>query len=502
MKNNVLDYFEQTRDLFPNKVALNDGDTQFTFLQMWEISEKISHNLTSSIPYSEDPQVIAIYLPKSYKMLMSFFGILMSGHIYMPLDTKAPLDRTKNILKNIQPIAIISTEEYAKNLEEEYIDFYSLLTKVRTAKPLDLPYKKRISTDPIYIINTSGSTGVPKGVVVSHQNVIDYMLSLKNIDKITPTQTSILGNQVPFCFDVSVHDIYSMFFYQSQLVLIPEEYFALPNKLLEFLADKPLNYLFWVPSALKVLNIALQEHQENAETIKDKINTILFAGEIMPTTLLTSLRQIFKSTVFANFYGPTETTVSSSYFLIQREFSELDKVPIGRALQNTKILLLDKNNQPSNQGEICIGGKGVSLGYYNNPVKTSEVFVQNPTHNLYRDIIYRTGDLGYFNDLGELVITGRKDAQIKFKGFRIELGEIEHALLGLEGLENFCVIFNEEIILATDNRNITKAEMFKHLIKKIPKYMFPTQIFYTPIPLNQNGKIDRKRVLELYKTLP
>lgn len=494
MKNNVLDYFEQTKDLFPNKVALNDGDTQFTFLQMWEISEKISHNLTSSIPYSEDPQVIAIYLPKSYKMLMSFFGILMSGHIYMPLDTKAPLDRTKNILKNIQPIAIISTEEYAKNLEEEYIDFYSLLTKVHTAKPLDLPYKKRISTDPIYIINTSGSTGVPKGVVVSHQNVIDYMLSFKGVPQIAPTEHDVIGNQASLHFDLSVHDVYTPIFYGSQLVLIQDEHFISSDLLINFCLEKNINSIFWVPSALKILIGSPLASQ-------CLFNKILFIGEAMPSTLLQKLQNIYPHSTLANLYGPTETTVASTYYIADRNFDEKEMVPIGKALKNTKILLLDENNQISNQGEICIGGEGVSLGYYNDPKKTAKVFVQNPTHNLYRDIIYRTGDLGYFNDLGELVITGRKDAQIKFKGFRIELGEIEHALLGLEGLENFCVIFNEEIILATDNRNITKAEMFKHLIKKIPKYMFPTQIFYTPIPLNQNGKIDRKRILELYKTL-
>lgn len=501
MKNNVLDYFEETKNLFPNKIALTDGDTQLTFLQMWQISEKICDNLTSSLRPSSDLQVIAVYLPKSHQMLLSFFGILMSGHIYMPLDVKSPIDRTKSILNNIQPIAIISTEEYAKHLDGDYIDVSSLLTETENQNLSNLPYKKRISTDPIYIINTSGSTGVPKGVVVSHQNVIDYMTTLSTIKQITPNQESVLASQVPFYFDVSVHDIYSMFFYHSHLILIPEEFFAIPQKLLEFLSKHTINYLFWVPSALKILNTAIQEDMRGGGNIDLalKIQTILFAGEIMPSTLLASLQTLFPSSIFANFYGPTETTVSSSYFIVDRKFTDNDKVPIGKEFINTSIILLDEDNQISNRGEICVRGEGVSLGYYNDPKKTAEVFVQNPAHNLYRDIIYRTGDLGYYNERGELIITGRKDAQIKFKGFRIELGEIEHALLGLEGLENFCIIFHEEIILATDNQNITKTEMFKHLMKKVPKYMLPTQVFYTPIPLNANGKIDRKKVLELYK---
>lgn len=497
MKNNVLDYFEETKNVYPDKIALHDNDTQLTFSQMWETSKCIAQNLSTLLPYSTQPQVIAIYLPKSHQTLLSFFGVLMSGNIYMPLDTKSPLDRIEAILENINPTTIISSNEYGKNLNREFHDFSTLSTPPSSPYTTELPYKHRISTDPAYIINTSGSTGTPKGVVVSHQNIIDYMLALEKVSQITPNQNSILGSQVPFYFDVSVHDIYSMFFYHSQLVLIPDEYFSSPQQLLDFLIAKPINYIFWVPSALKILNTALQNTQD--KELANKLLTILFAGEIMPPTLLQSLQEIFLQTTFANFYGPTETTVSSSYYLVDRKFEKDDKVPIGKAFANTKILLLDESNFPSNQGEICIGGKGVSLGYYNDTAKTSEVFIQNPTHNLYKDIIYRTGDLGYYNDRGELIITGRKDAQIKHMGFRIELGEIEHALLGLDGLENFCVIYHHEIILATDNHIITKSEMFKHLMKKVPKYMLPTQIFYTPIPLNQNGKIDRKRVLELYK---
>lgn len=502
MKKNVLDYFEDTKNAYPDKIALTDDKTQLSFSQIWEKSENIARHLLKILPHSSKPQVIAIYLPKSHETLLSFFGTLMSGNIYMPLDTKSPIDRIEAILDNIKPSIIISMQEYGKNLKQEYVDFLSFFknTPHLSQNKVELPYKSRISTDPAYIINTSGSTGTPKGVVVSHQNIIDYMLSLQHAKEITPNKNSVLGSQVPFYFDVSVHDIYSMFFYQSQLVLIPDEYFSSHQQLFDFLISQPINYLFWVPSALKILNTALVNLcNQNKEAIR-KIQTILFAGEIMPSILLESLQNIFTQTQFSNFYGPTETIVSSTYYLVDRKFDKNDMVPIGKPLANTKIILLDENNNPTNQGEICIGGAGVSLGYYNDPKKTAEVFIQNPTHNLYKDIIYKTGDLGYYNELGELIITGRKDAQIKHMGFRIELGEIEHALLGLEGLENFCVIYHDEIILATDNQSITKMEVFKYLMKKVPKYMLPTQIFYTQIPLNQNGKIDRKKVLELYQT--
>lgn len=488
MKINVLDYFKETKNLYPQKIALIDRDAHLTFEQMWDMALNISSNLIPLLPKHTQPQVIAVFLPKSHQALLSFFGILMSGNIYMPLDVKSPMERIKAILQNIKPTLIISSSEYATELQETYLDFSTLLSS-----PLKTQtnYQNLISTDPAYIINTSGSTGIPKGVVVSHQNIIDYMLCLTEHPNITPNAKSILGSQVPFYFDVSVHDIYSMFFYQSTTIIIPDELWLFPQKICDFCFENNINYIFWVPSALKTLIC------DNSLSIK-AIEVILFIGEIMPSTLLGKLQKLLPRTTFANFYGPTETTVASSFYLVNREFGENEMVPIGKACKNSSILLLDEDNKISNRGEICIRGEGVSLGYYNDPQKTSEIFIQNPTHNLYRDIIYKTGDLGYYNDLGELIITGRKDSQIKHNGYRIELGEIEHALLGLDGLDEFCIIYQNEIILATSNENISKADVFKHLKNKIPKYMFPTKIFYTPIPLNRNGKIDRKAVLYQY----
>lgn len=486
MKINVLDYFEKTKNLYPQKIALIDRDIELRFEQMWDISRNISSNLIPLLSKQNTPHVIAVFLPKSHQALLSFMGILMSGNIYMPLDVKSPVERTKAILKNIQPTLIISSKEYTSELEEEYLEIDALM---QNPKSIQTNYKHIISTDPAYIINTSGSTGTPKGVVVSHRNIADYLTFFQTESKILATNMDIIGSQSPFFFDNSVLDIYSMLFFGSTLVVIPEELFLFPKQLSNFLKQNKISYIFWVPTALKTL----------AQS-GDKINIkkVLFAGEAMPPTLLNKLQDLSHKTIFANLYGPTEITVDCTYYIVDRYLGENEMVPIGKACKNTSIILLDENNQISNRGEICIRGEGVSLGYYNDTSKTSEVFVQNPTHNLYRDIIYRTGDLGYYNDLGELIITGRKDSQIKHNGYRIELGEVEHALLGLDGLEEFCVIYQDEIILATSNERISKADIFKHLKNKIPKYMFPTQVFHTQIPLNRNGKIDRKTVLKLF----
>lgn len=486
MKINVLDYFEETKNLYPQKIALIDRDAQLTFKQMWDMALNISSNLIPLLPKQTQPQVIAVFLPKSHQALLSFFGILMSGNIYMPLDVKSPIERVKAILQNIKPALIISSSEYATELQETYLDFPTLLS---SPSKTQTNYQNLISTDPAYIINTSGSTGIPKGVIVSHRNIIDYLTFFKTEPLILSTNKNIIGSQSPFYFDNSVLDIYSMLFFGSTLVLIPEENFSFPKHLYEIIKKHNIDFIFWVPTALKTLS----QIQEKLE-----ISKILFAGEAMSPILLKKLQELFPHSTFANLYGPTEITVDCSYYLVNREFNEDEMVPIGKACKNSSILLLDENNKISNRGEICIRGEGVSLGYYNDPQKTSEVFIQNPTHNLYRDIIYKTGDLGYYNDLGELIITGRKDSQIKHNGYRIELGEIEHALLGLNELDEFCIIYQDEIILATSNENISKADVFKHLKNKIPKYMFPTKIFYTPIPLNRNGKIDRKAVLHQY----
>ena len=209
---------------------------------------------------------------------------------------------------------------------------------------------------------------------------------------------------------------------------------------------------------------------------------------------------------FVNLYGPTETTGICCYYEVDREFAEDETMPIGRPFANTQVLLLTEDGklaEPGQQGEICIRGTRLTLGYYRNPEKTSEAFVQNPLNDLYPELIYRTGDLGRLNDRGELLFAGRKDYQIKHMGHRIELGEIEVVANMLPGVSSACALFDNEkkkIILFYAGQP-AMGEMAAYIKEKLPRYMVPNVIrALDAMPFTPNGKIDRNLLKTMYQT--
>ncbi|MDO7253951.1 AMP-binding protein, partial [Helicobacter cappadocius] len=324
---------------------------------------------------------------------------------------------------------------------------------------------------------------------------IYYIEWILSEEKIRPSNSDVIGNQSPFYFDNSVLDIYLCFFTGVTLVLIPEEKFLFPKELLEYIDEKKINYIFWVPTLLS--NVAKNKALEN---LLPKLDKILFAGEIMPTRDLNYWIKKYPNATFANLYGPTEITVDCTFYVLNRNFRDDEILPIGKSCRNTQILLLDENNKLINvayqTGEICVRGSSLSLGYYNDIEKTNQSFIQNPIQPHYNEKIYKTGDIGYYNENFELITTGRKDYQIKHNGYRIELGEIETALRDLENIQALCVIYDtkdSEIVLFYESeKELSKADIFTHLKNKLPKYMYPQKLLRVQsMPLNPNGKIDR-----------
>ncbi|PAF41034.1 hypothetical protein BKH45_08615 [Helicobacter sp. 11S03491-1] len=333
-------------------------------------------------------------------------------------------------------------------------------------------------------------------MVVSHRSIIDYIEWILSEEKIRPKPEDIIGNQSPFYFDNSVLDIYLSFFTGASLVIIPEEKFLFPKDLLEYIYTQGINYIFWVPTLLSAIS-----KTKILDTLKPTLNVVLFAGEIMPTKDLNYWISQYPQTTFANLYGPTEITVDCTFYIINRKFRDDEALPIGRSCRNTQVILLDENSHPINTqnilGEICVRGTCLSLGYYNDVQKTHQSFIQNPLQPHYPEKIYKTGDLGYFNEHQELIIIGRKDYQIKHNGYRIELGEIEIALGDFKPIDSLCVVYdkqNSQITLFYESKEeILKAQIISHLKNKIPKYMYPQRyIRLDALPLNANGKIDRK----------
>ncbi|MCM1193157.1 MAG: AMP-binding protein [Butyrivibrio sp.] len=295
-------------------------------------------------------------------------------------------------------------------------------------------------------------------------------------------------------------DLYCTIRNGATLHIIPDGWFAFPIKVLEYIREHKVNAIFWVPSAL-IVAANLKAVREVDVTCLKKI---MFCGEVMPVKQYNIWKRYVPEARYVNYYGPSETTYASTYYIIDREFGNEDTLPIGRAAVNTGVLILDGEDKPcarGETGELCIRGSGVALGYYNNPQKTAEAFVQNPLSLFYRDLMYRTGDLVRENAYGEIEYVGRKDFQIKHMGYRIELGEIEHAAMNVKDMERCCCIYNDRkqtIILLYEGR-VAVDTIREELKNRVPEYMVPGSIFQLEaMPMNANGKIDRKLLKEKY----
>lgn len=493
MQKSVIEYLLKTATAFPNKIAVHDEKEEITFSQLWQNAANIANALQNVI---SPRQPIGVYIPKGSKMVTSFAAINMSADFYVPLDTKSPTQRVASILSTLEAKVVITDVAHKAALsafyDGEILVYEDCVTLMQ--KPEVLRYEKeQIDTDPIYSIFTSGSTGVPKGVVVSHRGVIDYIDWAVDTFKID--STSVIGNQAPFYFDNSTLDIYLMYATGATLNIIPEINFAFPAKLIDYLNNQKITFVFWVPFVL--VNVANMDilASKKPEYLRD----IFFAGEVMPNKHLNYWRKHLPDCRYANLYGPTEITVDCTYYIVDREFSDDEPLPIGTPCRNSDVLILvdrKRHALQGEQGELCVRGTSLALGYYNNPGKTADAFIQNPLNTHYPETIYCTGDVVYENERGEIMYVGRIDSQIKHNGYRIELGEIETAILGSNLVDNCCVLYNNKekqiVLVYQAEQELNIAALRKAIGEKIPKYMLPTE-YHREEVLKQNtsGKIDR-----------
>ena len=497
MKINLIQYFEETVNNLPNKVAVISKDSSYTFIELKTMAQRLA------LRFDGINKPIAIYLPKSNEFMVSLLAVLYSGNIYVPLDIKNPKTRIESILNNLKPSFVITDNKNIENLKK--CNFSNNIINIDNVSD-DITnvysnnYLSCIDEDPAYIIHTSGSTGTPKGVVISHRSIIDYIHWA--IDAFDISEKEIIGNQAPFVFDNSTLDIYLMLFTGATLNLIPEYLFSFPIKLADYIKVNKINFIFWVPSVLVgVANV------KGLSSIKlPVLKKVLFAGEVMPTKHLNYwIEQLSEDTIFANLYGPTEITVDCTYYVIDRKFEDNEVLPIGKPCRNTNIMILnseDNRCKQLEQGELCVRGGSLALGYWNKPKKTKSVFVQNPLNYSYPEKIYRTGDIVFTNKNNEIIYVGRKDFQIKHLGYRIELGEIEHAVMRSFNSLVATVLYDfkkGEITLIYECEDDIPVSQFKiKLSAYLSKYMIPTQyIKMNKLPKNTSGKIDRSQLKTL-----
>ena len=554
---NVLEYLEQSAQKYPDKIAVKDTTCAYTYEQLQKKARYIGSRLAK---HTTPKHPVCVFADKSADTLAVFFGIVYAGCFYTLVDPSFPEARIQSMLSVLEPDVIVDgsnapdklaacgctervirmetlvhglkfectnsedTDNVAQtgadgitgcvNQQKElcavdeidsgetgYADPQAELSEIENARLQEIR-ESMIDTDPLYCNFTSGSTGTPKGVLVAHRSVIEFIDQFTEIFDIT--KADVIGNQAPFDFDVSVKDIYSAMKVGATLVVIPKAYFMFPNSVVDMLDENHVTTLIWAVSALCLLNrLHGLKHKVPAH-----INKILFSGEAMPIRQLHAWQSCYPDATFVNLYGPTEITCNCTYHILEREYTEEEKLPIGIPFPNERVFLLDEDDQliePGSVGkigELCVAGTTLALGYYRNAAATAKAFVANPLNADYPEIIYRTGDLASYGGDGLLYFAGRKDFQIKHMGHRIELEEIEHALAAIPEIEGAACFYDREKnkVVACYIGIDDKKYLITAMKKKVPDYMVPNVFCKVDmLPLNKNGKTDKKLLEAQYK---
>ena len=499
MKTNILEYLTYAAENHPDKCAFFDEQISYTYKHVLDEAKAIGTKLCNRLNVKCRP--ILIYMDKSPAVLSAFWGCVYSRNFYVPLDTGMPDMRIRLIVENLKPAAVITDMAYydlARKYSNNVFIFEEMIETPVDEEVLEGRLSTAIDTDPVYVLYTSGSTGVPKGVVVSHRSLIDYVEQFCN--EIDITENDVIANQAPFYFDASLIDIYCTLRSCATMGIVPLEYFSIPLKLLDFLQKYEITTIRWVPSAMKMVSTF-----KGFKSIHpDKLRKVIFGAESMPTKVYNYWKDNYPDAVFVQIYGPTEITGVCTYHIIDRDYADDETIPIGKAFKNTEVFLLDEDDKLINRsditGEICVKGSCLALGYYNAKEKSDAVFVQNPLNPYYSEKIYRTGDLAKYNDRKELVFVSRKDFQIKHMGHRIELGEIETAVMALPNVANACCLYDQDkqkIVLFYETDAYDDITIVEALKDRLQRYMLPNVLHKTKdMPMLKNGKVDRVKLKE------
>ncbi len=528
----IQEYFLLSAQKFPQKIAVSHLDQNITYQELDAWSTQLARLLCSLGLQRNDR--VAFNLHKSIKSIVSILGILKADACYVPLDARSPVARLQQIVEDCKPAVIIcdqqtlaetkqlaeqtATEQYQpkvivldqaerqEQLTPDHHPNYHLHYYGKedlTHQPLDSISSANSSNDLAYIFYTSGSTGKPKGVMITHGNVTHF--TEWAVQRFGITAEDRLSNHAPMHFDLSTFDIYTTFKAGATLFIVPYELNLFPEKLVRYIEEKNLTIWLSVPSILVYM---LRMNALNINRIPS-LRIIFSTGEVLPTPYLRELMEMFPNKKIVNMFGPTETTVECTYYIIDKIPQDISKnIPIGKGCDHLEVFALNEQLQrikPGEVGEFYVRGPSVSPGYWNNPEKTKDAFVQNPLFPQLGDKVYKTGDLVELSADGNYIFRGRKDNQIKFMGYRIELGEIQAAIYSLPYIQEATVIFIEEhdkseiVSFVTLRQEVTIDTIKNDLGRLIPKYMIPRTLrILSALPRTSTGKIDNVSLKQAY----
>lgn len=521
----VQHYLDNSANIFGNKVAVFSQNESITFKELYLSANKLANCLRKNGVQRGDR--VLLVLPKSVNFIKAMAGIVKADACYVPIDTKGPLERAIEILKDCRPSAIIcdaSTLETGRSLMEAAKwrpKVYIMCPRVVNAGMKDefiwqeiideeageKPAYSNIDSDLAYILYTSGSTGRPKGVMISHLNIKNYIDWAAVYFGISPTDNIL--NTSPLHFDMSVFDIYCCLKTGASLTLTPKSVQIFPVKLVEIMEKNKITIWKAVSS---LLSYFVKAHALRFEKLKD-LRKVIFSGEPLPTKYLIEWMRTYPEKDFYNAYGPTEATgISTCYRVENIPSSPHEHIPIGMPCSNTDAFAVKHDGKIAGAGEIgelYIRGYCLSHGYWNDLCKTEIAFKKNPFNNNYNERVYCTGDLVKLSTDRNFVFVGRKDEQVKYMGYRIELGEIETPLGALDCVNDAAVLamsvegqeIPQLIAFVELNSPVDSGELCKMLRIRLPAYMIPRKIqVMKKIPRTENGKVDRQYLKKLFES--
>ena len=485
-----LDLFEKQVENFSSKEALKDDYKTYSYSELHKLSNQIAAYFITTYG-EEDKSPIAVLLGRSANIVIVLLGILKSGRSYIPLDPTFPEDRLNYIIDNSQIKVLINEKEHSLNTSDE-VQTISLETILEEIKAFEGNQSVTISPqDTAYIIYTSGSTGNPKGVEIGHQSLLNFLISIQKEPGVQ--SNDVFFSVTTYSFDISILEFFVPLISGATLYIANQEILADPNAIIQKIGEIQPTIIQATPSFYQMLF--------NADWVGDKRLKILCGGDLLSEALAEKL--IDNSLEVWNMYGPTETTIWSSQKKLEHSKEASN---IGKPIHNTQIYILDSFLTPKpvgTSGAIYIAGDGLAKGYYKNEALTKEKFIINPFDAT--TLLYETGDIGKWNEKGEIEFLGRNDNQVKIRGYRIELGDIESHLNEIFGIRESVVIakkgnqqeaFLVAYVLKT-GEEIDAKEILDALKMNLPYYMIPNAIILLDeFPLTPNQKIDRKNLAQ------
>lgn len=495
----IVDLFEEQVINTPNNIAVTFKDEMITYKELNEKANSLAKILINKGINRGDK--IALRINKSIEMIVGILATIKVGACYVPIDLSYPRERVEFIIKDSSAKILLTNKN--SNKYKDIVDFYEI--DIRQLENNSENIKVDIKPeDVIYIIYTSGSTGIPKGVMIMHKNVVRLMKNDKFQFDFNDKDVWTMFHSV--AFDFSVWEMYGALLFGGRLVLVPENVAKDPNEFLELLRKEQVTILNQTPTYFyNLLDCELKKENKNLS-----VRYIIYGGEALKPNLVKAWKDKYNFTRLINMYGITETTVHVTYKELTEENLCSSDSNIGKTIPTLKTYILDNKQRllPIGiEGEICVVGDGVCKGYLNREELNNSKFIKSPFNN--NEILYRSADSGYVGEDGNLYYIGRIDTQVKIRGFRVELGEIETKLLRHSAI-NKCVVMADKksdkdshlVAYIVCEKNVSIEELKEYLKPLVPPYMIPNYfVKIDKMPLNSNGKVDRKFLKKLNYTV-